>query len=112
MNKKLAIISLFLLAVPTLSLAVQYDATTAPSLPYTISDFWQIITRVLNFIWPVFVGMAIIMFFISAFLFLTSAGDPGKLRGARDSLIWATVGMILGIMAVSFPFIIGTAIGL
>jgi len=113
MNKKLiSSFALFLLAMPTLSLAVQFSPTTPPGLPLSVSDFWIVMVKILNLIWPVFIGLAIIMFLVSAFMFLTSQGEPSKLRAARDSMIWGVVGVVVGIVSVSLPFIIGTTLGL
>ena len=114
MNKKLLIlfVLLFLLATPTLSLAVQFDPNNPPSLPLSASNFWGIMVRILKLIWPVFVGLAIVMFLVAGFMFLTAQGEPNKLKIARDSVIWASVGMIVGIVSFSLPFIIGTVIGL
>ena len=108
MNKKIA--TLFILS----SVAPLISSAAVPSeiSINNVNDFWQIIVRILRFIWPVFVGFAIIMFFVAGFLYLTSAGDPGKTKAARDTFIWSIIGMIVGIMAISLPYIIGTAIGL
>ncbi|MDO8530089.1 MAG: hypothetical protein Q7S10_01655 [bacterium] len=110
MNKKIpaSFFLLFLLFAPLFSFA----AVPSEIQINGVNDFWIVIVTVLNFIWPVFVGFAIIMFFVAGFLYLTSAGDPGKTKAARDSFIWSIIGMIVGIMAVSLPYIIGTAIGL
>ena len=110
MHKKLVIslVLFFLLVLPALSLASVPDAIQFTNM----SDFWRIIIRVLNLIWPIFVGLAIIMFLVSGFLFLTAQGEPNTLKIAKDSLIWGIIGVIVGILSVSIPFIIGTVIGL
>jgi NAD/NADP transhydrogenase beta subunit len=49
---------------------------------------------------------AIVMFIIAAFLFITSNGDPGKVGAARQSIIWAVIGLAVAIVAFSLPYII------
>ncbi len=108
MNKKLVILfsSAVLLSLPIVTLA------GPPALPNTTTNLWDVVVRILGFIWPLFVGFAIVMFLVAGFMFLSANGDPGKIRTGRDAVIWGSVGVVVGILAFSFPFIIGTTLGL
>jgi|SRR3989344_1198022 len=103
MNKKLITLASFgiLLIFPLMAFAI----------PSAIGNVVDIMQRILGFIWPVFVGFAIIMFIVAGFIFLTSQGDPGKAKTARDAVIWGVVGVIVGILAFSIPLIIGNTLG-
>lgn len=64
--------------------------------------FADIINRLINIVvWPVFVAVVVIMFIWAGFLFLTSQGDTGKVATARKAIIWAVVGVLVGITAFS-----------
>ena len=52
-------------------------------------------------VWPVFVGASIIMLIYAGFLFVTANGDPGKIKSAREVVMWAVIGIIVGILAFS-----------
>lgn len=49
--------------------------------------------------WVVFTVIVIISFITSGILFLTSQGDPEKVKKARFALITGVVGVVVGILA-------------
>ena len=106
MNKKIFIILAVACLVILPSMA---SALAEPTLPTPISgtnSFWPLIEKILNFIWPIFIGVAVIMFIVAGFLFLTSNGEPGKLTNAKNAVIWGVIGVIVGILAFSIPRVI------
>lgn len=54
----------------------------------------------------IFGAVAVICFLVAGVLFLTAAGDPGKLTIARAAFIWGIVGVVVGILAFSIIEII------
>lgn len=62
------------------------------------------------FVWTILV-LSMVMIGVSAFNFLTSGGEPEKLRKARSYIIYAAVGIAVALMASVFPVIVGTAVG-
>jgi|SRR3989344_7272746 len=81
------------------------------AIPSAVGSLVDIMQRILGFIWPIFLGFAIIMFIVAGFLFLTAQGESSKLKLARDSVIYGVVGVIVGILAFSIPLIIGNTLG-
>jgi hypothetical protein len=65
----------------------------------------------LNIMWPVFTGLAVIMFIYAGILFITANGDPGKIDTAKKAVVWGVVGIIVGILGYSVVGIIKQAIG-
>ena len=110
MNKKIATLlsSGALLALPLITLA---DITPGPAPNTQNLDVTQIINIVLNFIWPIFIGFAVLMFLIAGFQFLVAQGDPGKISSARTSILWGIIGVVVGVIAFSLPFIIRSTLG-
>ena len=116
MNKKIiasmaliVLLAMPVLVMPGLALAVDPD----PVPPGRISDttsVWSIIDAIMTFIWPVFIGFAVIMLLVAGFLFLSANGDPTKVGVARMAILWCVVGVVAGIIAFSLPFIIQNTI--
>jgi len=74
-------------------------------------DIKTIVQNIIDLVvWPVFVGGIVVMFLYSGFLFLSSEGDPTKLSKAKMSVLWAVVGIIVGILAFSAKSIITTVL--
>ncbi len=97
-----------LLASPAVILA-DINPGSAPSSQNL--NITQIINIVLNFIWPLFVGFAVLMFIVAGFQFLTAQGDPSKVDQARMSVLWGVVGVVVGVIAFSIPFIVRNTLG-
>lgn len=110
MNKKLiiALSAAIAFTAPVIALAA---FPNPPALPGTVPDLWTVVVRVLQVIWPIFIGLSIIMYIIAGFLFVTANGDPGKIGTARQSVIWATVGIVVALISFSLPWVIGSALG-
>lgn len=65
-----------------------------------MDDIITIIDRIRNWIvWPVFSGLVVIMIIYAGILFVTSAGDPSKITRARQAVLWAGVGVLVGLLA-------------
>ncbi len=111
MNKKLVTLlsSATLLAVsPMATLAA---ITSGPTPGIVSLDANGIVNVVLNFIWPFFMGFAVLMFLIAGFSFLIARGDPTKVETARQAVLWGIVGVVIGLLAFSIPFIVRNTIG-
>lgn len=103
MNKKLLVsfTATLALVLPFFALAIE-----PIGLPGIIPGPWIVINRVLSFIWPLFIGFAVIMFIVAGLLFLSAQGDPGKVRDARNAVVWGVVGVVVGIISFSLPYLI------
>ena len=101
MNKKL--ISLFSavssMVLPLAASAQQYSAPF-PSTRTTLSG-QDIMEAVLKFMWPIFIGYAIIMFIVAGYKFIAGKADEG-----RNALIYGAIGVIVGVVAWSLPAIV------
>jgi hypothetical protein len=109
MNKKLvALTSAVMLAAPLAIFAI-----ANPNTPNTLVGFSVIglVNTILNFIWPVFIGFAVIMFIIAAFYFITAQGEAEKVAEARQFIIWGVVGVAVGILAFTLPYVVQNAFG-
>ena len=60
-----------------------------------------ILCRITNILKIIFYGLVIIMFIIVGFLYLTAQGEPNKIQRANRALLWAIVGVVVGILSYS-----------
>ena len=111
MSKKyiLLLLSASLLSVvPTLCLAINF----IPPSGNFIDTPANIVLRVLDFIWPIIVGIVIVIFVVAGFLFLIAQGDPSKIKTAQQAVIWGVVGIIVILLAFSIITIIQVGTGI
>lgn len=63
--------------------------------PLKYESFTELIYNIINFLFYLAIPITSLMIVISAFYFLTSAGDPKKVDTAKKMIIWALVGLII-----------------
>lgn len=98
-----AIISTFTL--PMLSLA----AITGG--PQTVGGIFDKIRTVINYLAVLFFLIATVFIIFAAYKYLTAAGDPDKVKSARDMFIYAIVAIVIGALAWAIPAIIQNFLG-
>lgn len=104
MNKKiLFLILLGILILPTVVFAQLHSYGSDISLG-------EIVDNIVGSLWVVFAGIAVVCFLVAGVMFLTAAGDAGKLKTARDAFLWGVVGVVIGILAYSMINIVGSLI--
>jgi hypothetical protein len=105
--KKLILpVVLFLLSSP-------FILSAAPPIPAgrTITGLWNAIRNLANWLFSFLAIVSVIGVVISAYMFVTSGGEPGKVASARQIMIYSLVGVMIGGFAlVLVNFIAGLAI--
>ena len=89
--------TLYILAVLALTPSGALAAPTSPAV-------WinGIFTNVLNkVVWPIFLGLVIIMFIWAGVLYLTAHGDPSRVNAANKAVVYAVIGIIVAILSFS-----------
>ncbi|MEO5499432.1 MAG: MMCAP2_0565 family pilin-like conjugal transfer protein [Candidatus Saccharimonadales bacterium] len=89
-------------AAPVQVLEVCKDPTKVKSQVCTNTDkntLFGIITNITNLLLVVIGVISVIMIIIGGFRYTTSAGDAGQTKSARDTIIYAVVGLVIAIMA-------------
>ncbi len=104
------------LSVDKLVLAADYDLNEAAKevakggLITTPQKIFDILVRVLRYIYTIFFVVAAIFIIVAAFNFLTAKGDPEKIKGARSQILWAVVAIVIGLISIGATQIITTFI--
>lgn len=106
MSKKVATIFLIFLLFPFSTVLAQ-----PPSEPTGSINVQDTIDRFGIFIWTIFGGIAIFAFVFAGITFLTANGDPGKVKQAREAVIWGIVGVGVALLCNSILVIIQGMLG-
>jgi len=82
--------------------------TALPTISYAIAGSIQELSdKMAKVMWTVFSLIVVICMLVAGILFLTSGGDPEKIKTARLAFIWGVVGVAVGIIAYSIIEITG-----
>lgn len=80
--------------------------SSCPSSGPCITDLMPMIHGIEMAAGLIFGGVAVISFVIAGILFLTSNGEPEKIKQARAAVVWGVAGVIVGILAFSIIAIV------
>jgi hypothetical protein len=93
MNKKIADngLAFFLGTIlPWLPLAVSF-AVTAP----TADDLETTIINIVTYLTEISIGVALLMYIVAGFLYMSAAGDTTKIGMAKSIITFTTIGLII-----------------
>ena len=91
--------------------AVSFCSAVTLSNPLAASSFKELVDKIINFITIIGVSIAPIFILYAGFLFMTSGGEPGKLKTAKSILIYVVVGLAILFLAKGLIVILQNAIG-
>jgi type IV secretory pathway VirB2 component (pilin) len=74
----------------------------------TTTDLNTMIKSVLNWIFGIIGIVAVVMIIIGGFNMMISAGDPGKVKKGKDTILYGIIGLVISILAFAIVnFVIG-----
>lgn len=77
-----------------------------PELPVDAKDVENL--AIVNIAFGLLAAVAVLVIVISGVQFILSRGDPQKAANARNTIIYASIGLVLGILAFSIVrFVLG-----
>ena len=79
--------------------------------PIRFKTFGELIGAIINFIFNIALVIAPIMFIISGFYFITAAGDPAKIKTAKDIIWYAVIGLVVVLLAKGLIQVLEQVIG-
>lgn len=106
-NKKL--IPLFTLTILLVFLVLPIIVEASGHPPINVV---AILGRVQTVFFNIFNGLIIIMVVWAGFLYLTARGEPSKVTAANKALIWAVVGVAVGLLANTISGIVAWLVGI
>ena len=110
-NTGLIVMAVLLGLLPLLSFG---QSAIAPT-PYTnidqIAGGGGLLETIMNWMFSIFLFIAVIMILWAAFMYITARGDPDKTGDARKAFIWAIVAIVIAVIARGVPTIVGNFLG-
>lgn len=58
-----------------------------------------VLNRIINWLFAILLVIAAIAIIVAAYFFVTAAGDPDKTKTARNFVLYALIGVLVGFMA-------------
>jgi hypothetical protein len=111
MNKKIVFTCLSLLLLVSAGFTYAASATLPNPLGGT-TTFPQLLNeKILPALSGLIAAISVIMFVIAGILYLTSAGDPGKVGKAKTAVTYAVIGIVIAISATAISAIIKETLG-
>jgi uncharacterized membrane protein (DUF485 family) len=65
-----------------------------------------------NVVWPLAIGLVVILWIVTGLLFLLAQGDPGKLTNAKGALVAALIGTIIVVISSVAINVVRNALGI
>ncbi len=62
---------------------------------YTLDDFLRLTIRIIQFIWGIAGGLALLFFIYGGFIFLTSAGNTERVAKGKQTVVNSLIGLIV-----------------
>lgn len=98
-NKKIVTVSamVVLLVVPLVGFAA-IDLNVAQPPTAGAINLPGFMNAILGVVWKIFLAAAVVLLIIAGILFLTTQGDPEKVKKARLALIFAIIGIVVALL--------------
>jgi len=104
----LAVTLLSLFALPMVSFGQE---NVLPTGPTSGTEIVTMVNTISNWVFTIFLAVAVIFIIMAAIKFLTSGGDPGKVSSARDSLLYALIGVAVAVLAKGLVALVRVIVG-
>jgi len=105
LTKTLFVLSLFICLIPSMGQAVTIEN------PLGYNDFWQLIDKLINFVFYLSIGITPIMIIVAGFYFITADGEPEKINTAKKIILWALIGFLIVLSAKGLISLFGEIFG-
>jgi len=79
--------------------------------PLKADTFWELMENIVRFLFQLSLFVGALMIVVSAYYFLTSGGDPEKIKTAKNIIIWTLVGIIVLFLSVALTQAITEILG-
>lgn len=101
-----ALLSLMGLAVLPLGASAAPPTNPAPTIATTPEGLVKIVENITDWVFVIFLLLAVIFIIIAAMQFVTAGGKPESVSEARQKIIWAAVGIIVALAAKAIPAVL------
>ena len=67
--------------------------------PIEWDNFTDLVHAIIKFIFNIALAIVPMIFIIAGFFFITAAGDPEKIKKAKDMVLWTIIGFMVILLA-------------
>ncbi len=110
MKKKISINSTLTTLLSLGMMIVAPVVAAAPPTAPTI-DFMSALNSIVNWLFAILLVVAALFIIIAAFDFVTASGDADKTKKARDFVLYALIGVLVGFLAKGLIVLVGNIVG-
>jgi len=79
--------------------------------PLGKENIQEVIGAISSFVWKLAIAIAPVMFIIAGLLFITSGGDPGRVRTAKNLFLYTVIGLAIVLLASGLYEVIKSILG-
>lgn len=91
--------------------AAQYSVGSAPSGMASTGDTNQMIINVINWFLTILASLAVLMIVVSGILYITAAGNEGRIDTAKSYLTYSVIGLVVALLGWVIVRTVSSAIG-
>lgn len=102
--KKFTKVALIAQFIPFVAMAQTLPQSGVTDFPGIIS----LICRLAGYAFTILVVLSIVFVIYAAYLYLTAAGDPEKVKKANATILYAAIAIVVAILAKALPGIVGS----
>ena len=95
MKKYMGIVLLALMLLPTVVLAVDFNATVSPQDQQTFDKILQPVMKIYNFIKYAATVLAVVFLVFAGITFISSGNDQAKREQAKSMITYIVIGLII-----------------
>ncbi|MEA3296096.1 MAG: hypothetical protein U9Q27_03105, partial [Patescibacteria group bacterium] len=79
--------------------------------PTTHASFTDLVNSIINFIYTIALVIAPVMFIVAGFTYITSIGEPAKIKKAYDIALWTAIGLLIVLLSKGIIVVIKEVLG-
>jgi len=77
-----------------------------PPKAFSFTEIIRILNTIVTWLFTIFLIVAVVFVILAAFKYLTSGGDPEKVKEASRNLVFAAVAIAVALLAISVRFLV------
>lgn len=102
----LSLVATSLIVLPGLAIAIDIGGPVG-DVPTEEQAVYDTFNAIINWAFGILLLFAAIMIILAGYTFLTAAGDPEKTTKARNYVLYALIGIVVGFLAKAIVILVG-----
>ena len=99
------------LVAPCLAMAGYTSSSAKPDGVTEVFSAWGLIMKITNWLLGFVAALAVLMIVVSGIMYITSAGDSGRVDKAKGLLVASVTGLVIAILGYAIVRVISVGLG-